>query len=248
MRPVIPRTRPGDILKGTRNLRGYLQTVVTLSHLRDLDYMLKCGVRPRNKKSRNVPGKGYRPSKDERFLVVVNAWDRFGVYSLNSDVILLFSNPLTRPSRLALTRMDPTIFSKWFIRTPEKITALNKWPDPAHYMWVSLHLNTSGIPHDTDTQFHCSEGFVGPFSMNPAKNTDQLPNRGYLRKVVRQWMVRGSTRTTFPSHSRLPVEGFGPILKDIESMKKEIRALCTNPKMAQLLRTTEKDPKVFSYL
>ena len=233
MRPLIPRARPGDILKGTRNLRGYLQAASTLNYLNEISH----GEMRREAKSRI-----FRPCKNERFLVTVNAWGMFGICSLDTDVVLLFANPpdpirtgKNYLSRLqGSARMDPTIFSKWFIRTTVKMTALQDWPNHAHYMWMGLHLNLTNVRHDSAPTWHYQKGPTGPFYMK-----NQIPTsypRDQLYRVLHQWVPRGATRPSAPTGRNTPSVGFGPRLEETLEMRREIEQLCSNPRIAQRLK------------
>ena len=226
MRPLIPRVRPGDILKGTRNLRNYLQVASTLTYLNDLSN----GARPSKKdKAKDI----YRPSKNERFLVTVNAWGVFGTYSLDTEVVLLFSNPLL-PHHTGSERMNPTIFSKWFIRTPYKRTALVEWPYYAYYMRVALHLNMGNARSDNAPNYHFHTGVAGPFTMRDVSYAHH--SRGSLNEFLRMWATRGATRATATHGRNCPSGGFGPRLEETADLHEQVRTLCSNPRIAERIK------------
>ncbi len=254
MRPLIPRVRPGDILKGTRNLRNYLSTASTLSYL----HQISTSARHNRARKRQI----YRPSKSEQFLVTVNVRGVFAVYAMSESVILFFangredatpkpfalSNGLTVPRKKInyrfgnpesdLIRMDPTIFSQWFIRTPGKITNVRHWPSYAHYMWMALHLNMVSIVSAEAPLFHIMEGPAGPFEM-AGHETPKMWTREALVGHFRRWVVRGVTRPNNPWHQQIAGGTFGPQLKDIAGMRRTIQELCTNPRTAKTFQEEE---------
>lgn len=249
MRPLIPRVRVGDVLKGTRNLRYYLQTASTLKYLQEVKHGHSMG---------RLRSQIYRPSKNDKFLVTVNAWDLFGVHSLDTELVLLFGNPAIRtknstrslgspsyiqPKVLGL-RMDTTIFSQWFIRTHAKMIDLRDWKDSAYYMRSALHLNLANIRHDSVPSYHFQHGQSGVFD-------GHMNGEGWQRDVLlsmsREWAARGATRVGAPTGKNTPGGGFGPRLEEIDEMKREIFQLCTNPRIAQRLKAEENDIyKVYS--
>ena len=70
MRPVIPKVRVGDILLGTKNLRNWLQTASLLNYVNQLG---------NQHYANSTKGSLYLPSKKDRFVVAVNAWETFAV-------------------------------------------------------------------------------------------------------------------------------------------------------------------------
>ena len=245
MRPLIPRVRVGDVLKGTRNLRYYLQTASTVKYLQEI----KHGAGRARARRQNI----YRPSKNDRFLVTVNAWGLFGVYSLDTELVLLFGNPTIRPKnstrsplgrpspiqpKMPAMRMDPTIFSQWFIRTRTKMIALQDWKDSAYYMRSALHLNLSNIRNDNIPSYYFNHDYSGVFD-------GHMNGEGWQRDVLlamsKEWSTRGATREGASYGKNAPSGGFGPRLEEIEGMKREIFQLCTNPRIAQRLKAEEND-------
>lgn len=237
MRPVIPRVHVGDILRGTRNLRNYIQTASALRYLRDIQH----GRRREEKARKHIR----RPCKNDKFLVTVNAWDMFGVYSLDTEVTLLFGNrpKLQQPvdieqKRPALTSskmyMNPTIFSQWFIRTPARMIDLRNWEHAAFYMWTSLHLNLSSIRTGDAVPrfFYCDEG---PDIFEPNPSTHVWEGR-HLVGSIEKWIPRGITRPRAANrggYKCMPLGSFGPQLEEIQPMKREINArLSSNPRVA----------------
>jgi len=241
VRPLIPRVRVGDVLKGTRNLRYYLQTASTLRYLQEAKH---------GHSMKHLSRQIYRPSKNDKFLVTVNAWGLFGVCSLDTEVILLFGNPTTRPknstrslgrpshiqTKMPEMRMNPTIFPQWFIRTHVKMIDLRDWKDPAYYMRSVLHFNLTNIRQDSVPSYYFQHGQSGVFDSH-------MNGEGWQRDVLlsmsREWATRGVTRVGAPTGKNTPGNGFGPQLEEIEGMKREIFQLCTNPRIAQRLKAEE---------
>lgn len=235
MRPVIPRVRVGDILKGTRNLRHYLQTASTLNYINDLAQ----GMLVRRKKEDHHV---YTPSKDEGFLVVTNAWGTFCAVSTSTNAGLLFRNPVVdhhiRPlsmrGRPDVLYMDPTIFSQWFICTGEKQPDVRKWAEHAFYIWAAIQLNLTNTMDLGALAVHVMSGAEGPFHLT--KNGKGV-KRDHVTSLVQAWAVRGNTRLSAPDRGRLPNGGYGPRLAEIEEMKSTIKDLCRNPRVAQRLKS-----------
>ncbi len=239
MRPLIPRVRVGDILKGTRNLRNYLQVASTLNYVTRLNEK----ATSRKKIKEGI----FRPTKEERFLVTVNSWGMFGVCSLDSDVVLLFSNPEqpSSPSNQSKAyplisgskRMDPTIFSKWFIRTTTRKINLREWSDYAYHMRSTLHLNLCSVGRDNGPTFHAQPGASGPFDMS--KLIYGMKTRNQSISLLQHWVTRGITRpSAYKSQGsrRRSSAGFGPLLEETAQMRQEIESLCSNPRIAQRLK------------
>jgi len=134
--------------------------------------------------------------------------------------------------------MDPTIFSQWFIRTPAKMTDLQVWKDHAFYMWVSLHLNLSSIRHDNAPSFYYQNGYQGIFDSHSNGHGWKREN---LLRLFDRWLACGVTRPTAVSGKNLPSSGFGPRLEDIRGMRRDIEQLCSNPRIAQRLKTEESE-------
>jgi hypothetical protein len=239
VRPVIPRVRVGDILSGTRNLRHYLQTAVTLNYLEDIHQ----GAMGRRKDKQHV----YNPAKDEKFLVVANAWGSFCAVSTVANVGLFFRNPTDGPIRIPMGKkqllprstalyMAPAIFSQWFIRTEEKQPDVRKWPDYAFHIWASAQMNLCNIVADGALTLHLQGGPQGPFSL--VLNGKGV-KRDNIHHYIREWSVRGHTRLSYPDRGRLPNGGYGPRLEDLSGMKERIRELCRNPRVVQRLKSED---------
>ncbi len=236
LRPLIPRVRVGDVLKGTRNLRNYLQTAATLAYVMPLSRSYSGSPRSRSEGSAWLDKlRNYRPSKNDEFLVTVNAWSIFGVCDTNSKVVLLFRNsmvPTLKPGGYTHRRpcMDPTIFSKWFIRTPKKRVDISIWPREPYYMWASLHLNLSHIRGDTRLQFHFPDGPEDLFIPEP---NSKRWKRNQLVALFHKWRPRGITR---PFSERAFDASQGPRLEEITPMRAQIAEICSNPRISQSVK------------
>lgn len=232
MRPVISRVRVGDVLKGTRNLRNWLQTAATLNYL---NYILHC-YGPNDKAKECI----YTPSKNDEFLVTVNAWGIFGVYNVNKNVVLVFVNPnkalLNESSLNKHIRMDSTIFSKWFIRTNLKYPDLTTWQQYPYYMWATLHLNMGSKDHAWKRpQLSILDGPEGPFKMYRRKLGDW--DKPALKELIKLNISRGITR---PKTVRaLGRTAQGPKLEQVSEMREDIRVLCSNPRLRRKIKATK---------
>jgi hypothetical protein len=231
LRPLIPRVRIGDILLGTRNLRRYLQTAATLSYVKEVGAGVSAG------RARAVL---YRPSKEDQFLVTVNAWEVFGAHGLNCPVTLLFANPTTGgPAGRSVagnsSRMNPTLFSKWFIRTPRRMVDLADWPAWACYMKMSLHLNLGNSRDPNAPAFNYGSGCRSPFTTQRGKPPW---TKNQLIAALEEWAPRGITRLA-PARGggkTMHRGGCGPLFDEIPAMQDEIRERCSNPRIARHLK------------
>ncbi len=240
MRPLIPRVRVGDILKGTRNLRNYLQTAATLAYVIPLSKNYVGSLRQEECDSIREKLRNYRPSKDDEFLVTVNAWNMLGAYDVSSGVVLLFCNTTRTPSRQPSAhssayayfkpRMDPTIFSRWFIRTHKKRVSIATWPKEPYYMWAALHLNLSHIRKDTHPSFHFPDQPEDLFIPEP---NSKRWKRSQLIALLYKWRTRGITRSF--SQGKCD-QSSGPRLEEIETMRELIGEICANPRVAQRVK------------
>jgi len=149
----------------------------------------------------------------------------------------LGKNVLGRNNRPRVRRMDPTIFSRWFIRTHRKRVDLTAWPDFAYYMWIALHLNLSNIHPESAVSFHCPNGPKAPF--NIGTTTRFSTERRHLRRMIKDWAPRGCTREGAPQGGIFSNTGYGPQLEDIAGMRREIESLCSNPRLAQRLKSED---------
>ena len=225
----------GDILQGTRNLRRYLQTCSALCFLNTYPHDTSKTQLQKAKKEM------YKPSKNERFLVAANSARSFGVQSLDSDVLLLFVNsiktpaPYSHPILPPLDTMSPTIFSKWFVKTPQKITDTRKWPDYAFFMWMSLHLNMHTIPRDSAPKVRVPDGPQGPFGYY--KQYMGKWDRPELIDVFQRWVATGITRKGDLQPGNLGFGNMGPLLEETQVMREEIKRMCANPRILQLVKS-----------
>lgn len=253
MRPLIPRVRTGDVLKGTRNLRNYLQTAATLNYIHAYQHALALHSGPVRGRALTYAGSSCQPTKEDRWLVVVNAEGVFGTYCLDYEAVLLFVNPISnrdtrkpgktgRKSRnLAKPpspdRMNPTIFSQWFIRTPKRMTNLRYWPNLAYFMWALLQLNLGSIRGYPNIG-RIPDGSIGLFS---AAQMELDWQQDKIMSKARVWIPRGVTRPNADWQRRLPEQGSGPCLEEIPRMQAQIQAAASNPRFIQHLKSKNKD-------
>lgn len=229
MRPLIGKVKVGDILKGTRNLRNYLRTVSLLQHLE----AIRAGL-GRN----NVP-KLYTPSKEDNFVVGMNAWGGFGVWCAREDLVILWFNPISviLKKKQSELRMSPSLFAHWFIRTQDRNPDLKEWPIYAYNLRSYLHLN--GIENNLQSQFvnDKSSNRYNPFlgRYNPFRVHQELTNIGdryHIKKYTLHVIKRGKTRLNIGGNTILSLEtqGNGPRIRDIKKMKFRIREYLSEPR------------------
>jgi hypothetical protein len=241
VRPVVPKIRVGDVLLGTKNLRSWLQTASLLNYVRQVADRYGEG-----------PGKAklYLPSKKDRFVVAVNAWETFAVWGLDQKVMLLFCNPKTpkshstremavhplqlRPGRNEPT-MNPSLFAQWFIRTRGKYPDLLSWPEYAYYVWGSLQMNAI-----SSSQARLSLGFNGDHSFPMLATIPHDCGRAVIRERIELAIYDGLTRPK-ARRVRIVVSGYsyGPQVSDLPRMQEEIRKITSNPRIVKKLKLDE---------
>ena len=215
MRPIVPKIRVGDVLLGTKNLRNWLQTASLLGYVRGL-----AGQPP-------YQSDLYIPAKSDRFVVAVNAWETFGVWGLDQDVVILFCNPSHKQPDYE-SAMTPALFAQWFIHTRGRHPDLLSWPDHAYHLWGSLQMNAISAPAKR-LGYAIREAREHAFSYQQ--------HNGAPREVVKE-RILGTIRhgLTRQRAKRVRVAGdrrIGPTLVDIQMMRKEICGFSINPRVVK---------------
>lgn len=249
MRPVIPKVRVGDILLGTKNLRNWLQTASLVNYLSTLA-------------SHRNPKKGslHVPTKKDRYVVAVNAWDTFAVWGIERDVVILFCNPVEvsaleggipypsprgRRKGPAEAVMSPGLFAQWFIRTRGKRPdLLNTWPDYAYYLWASLQMNAISSPRNS-INYLLPPPTESPFTAHLHNEHGKGLIRERVEQAIRDGLPRHKQRRRSPSGGR----AHGPSLQDIPRWKEKIRGIAANPRVIKKLRenvTLEVPQEIFN--
>jgi hypothetical protein len=193
----------------------------------------------------------YIPRKEDQFITAVNTDGRFAVWSPNGSVVLLFVNPtipphevakhlkgpspvpvggfLTLPprKRIGVPRMNATIFSKWFVRTPLRNLDAGTWPRYAAGLRLCFHHNLIDWGKGGGTCLHYSTvtAWNSPFVLGAVnkgwcpKDLDEQEGhlqhcavRGALRPQAFKGKLLGSMR----------LEGTGPTLELLPGIRKEI--------------------------
>jgi len=229
MKPVVQKVRVGDVLLGTKNLRSYLRTCSMLRYFRVLDR--KYGPKGDPKSLL------YTPSKQDRFVVTVNNYGRFAVWSPNKNVVLLF---VDRDEKYSLGEnqqvMNADIFAQWFVRTQGRSPVVRDWPAHAHYLWASIHMNAWRNP---ETQLRCNSGHVehtedGPFEFADGLGVNDI-DRHTITHAVREAVTRGVFRNLPNSKKQTPQlfsgGGFGPRLQDLPGMRANLESMMRNPRL-----------------
>ena len=235
MHPVIPKVRVGDILLGTKNLRNWLHTASLLSYVNQL-----ADPHCRNPKKSSL----YLPTKKDRFVVAVNAWETFAVWGLGRDTVVLFCNPVTPPSgRSPQPRghsdrdqsepaMSPALFAQWFIRTQGKRPdLLNTWPNHAYYLWASLQMNGISNPNHR-LSYTLAPGIEAPFTTHLHNDSSKGPIREHVEQDIRYGLPRHKQRR----RSVIGYRAYGPSLRDISRWRENIREVTSNPRVMKKLK------------
>ena len=233
MRPLVAKVKVGDVLYGTRNLRSYLRTASLLQRVE----AVANGVTESRLK------KVYAPSKDDEFVVAVNAWGNFGVWCARENLMLLWINPeKTRVAQgLEALRMTPAHFAYWFVRTKGRKPDLREWPPYAYNLWVYLQLNAiasnggqSGLQlpgHDKYQAFNGHAVFQGAGARVDVQN--------YGRAAIKRGLTRpklgGMTSVTSG-------RGCGPSTWEVKEMEKSLREYLSNPRVRR--KVTESGVKL----
>lgn len=253
MKPIIPKVHVGDILLGTKNLRNWLQTASIFRYLT----VLKNGI-PWDAgivKNYNI----YTPSKDDKFVVAVNIGNSFLVWQIGQNITILFVNgkskTMTKPNILAppepefkileqtqhvnkkfsaKMKMDPSIFSKWFIRTEGKRPdLLNSWPDYAYQFWGSLQMN--GVSNrENPIRVRVTNLIDFPFTTHLDNTQPKTFIREQVKDTIKKGIIRGSNDKNTYVNGRGP---YGPSLDDIHRLRRQIHEIMNNSRVAKKLET-----------
>lgn len=250
MRPLIPKVRIGSVLYGTKNLRNWLRKASLLNCLE----LMHAGHKVEMAKKAI-----FSPQKDDEYIVAVNAWDRFCVWSPRSNIVLTFLNRdragnQSRKSskRLAVALshlqehggappdqvMDPSIFPSWFINTDKRNIDLKQWPGYAYHLWASLHMNIVSS-HAGDIRLVPSfprRPFSAPFQYHEVNEWEKHDVQAKLVEGLR----RGITRRKHgpPGGMCVLPNPRGMILGDLEVMDQKIQRLVDNPRFRQTTGVT----------
>ncbi len=245
MRPLIPKVQVGSILYGTKNLRNWLRKS---SLLTCLEHMHQGYQAAQAKKFI------FTPQKDDEYIVAVNAWGRFAVWSPKSKVVLVFINRDSReqgrprkelPPALAVfdktidkatgnpdTRMDPSIFPSWFINTNKRHIDLRGWPGYAYHLWASLHMNAissnSGQIRLVPNFSHGTSSF-GAFQYHESNEWEKYDTQVKLVECLKRGVTRrkygvGGGRAGGITHK------MGILLSDLDALDKKIKKIVDNPR------------------
>lgn len=232
MHPVIPRVKVGDILKGTRNLRNWLQAA-------DLYRCIRRGGLRRGQTSL------YIPSKDDDFIVAANSWESFAAWSPNRDIMLFFCNPRDKGGQpQGEIRLNPTNFATWFVHTSGRHPDLKSWPDYAYYMWAVTHMNLCGNPEFSWNIFFSTHyKFPFDYHYNYGEGSREGLGRGEIAFCLGHTITRGYTREKGMRDRKLPASGFGPLLTEIDTMRQDTARRAKRPGAENLFSKELKVPK-----
>ncbi len=241
MRPLIPRVQVGSILYGTKNLRNWLRKASLLTCLEDI----RRGLKPDRAKKLI-----FAPQKNDEYIVAVNAWGRFAVWSPRRDIVLLFINPEpdSRATRRNASvedpdkRMDPSIFPSWFINTNGRRVDLRQWPNYAYHLWASLHMNAiSGLTSKARLipNFDADSSTLAPFQYHEQNSQwDRYDTQLRLLEGLKRGMTRRkwAGRRGQPSVSNLGRRGI--TLSDLDRLDERIRQLASDPRFCKKIGVT----------
>ncbi len=222
MRPLVAKVKVGDVLHSTRNLRNYLRTSSLLQRVE--------GVR--QGKDRTRLKALHTPSKDDEFVVAVNAWGVFGVWCKRDSLVIIWSDPRKESDGSVSTHasrgMTPDRFAHWFVRTKYRQPDLREWPRYAYNMWAFLQLNALASTPDYQGGWRLDR--YHPFNFHT-----WLANMGDHQNVqnhVRTAIKKGFTRSKLGGKTNISPGGggSGPKITDMESMQESLRKLLSNPR------------------
>lgn len=217
MQPVVPKIRVGDVLRGTKNLRNWLQAKSLLA--------LALLVQARHY-DREPENQLFTPRKDSKYIVLVNAWETFIAGDFANNACIIFCNGKVPGQVEPEMRMSPGKFATWFIRTKERCPDLKAWPDWAYRHWLSLQMNLCGSKHQRHPVM-IQPGPSGPFLM--AQDFVAGPHfRADKKEILQTEIPRGITRV---KTRRPPVNNglaHGPRLEDFAEDQEAIRKVTTN--------------------
>jgi hypothetical protein len=84
VQPVVPKIRVGDVLRGTRNLRSWIHASMWKTYIDASDRGVLYLPTPRSIV--------FNLSKEDDFIVAVNAWNKFAVWHRKQKLLILFLN------------------------------------------------------------------------------------------------------------------------------------------------------------
>ena len=272
MLPVVPKVRVGDVLYATRNLRNWLQTaslMYSVKHVHDGGSLRgsKSVIYAPKRKDRYVvcvnAGLVFAVFVPERELTLffVNTVDsRAGKEALKKQLGFVpsvhYAQPgASRPApganyqkkkkskRDTGTRMSPSLFSTWFVRSDERIPDLRQWPDQSYAAWVSLQMNAISvngeyglavsIPRQYDSLFYRNMGGLGNFGSGK-RSKDRSTVRTCLQYAIKVGMTREDHQTGHFS-TMMMGRSFGPCMEDIDKFRKDIQKWVKNPRIRKNL-------------
>lgn len=233
MKPVVPKVRVGEVLRGTRNLRNYLRLC---SLFRYLEKIPEAPKKVRERLAKEI----YSPRRDDNFLVTANNLGRFCVWDERTGIVVYFQNPVLIGGAVQDPILDKRLFANWFSRTERMVPDLNKWQGVPLYLWASLHMNALGniqkalpIPYHHPLFVPVPGGHVQanlPFLLAQSLPTVQ---RTQIKQAVKEAIATGGFRGRSPNGKSIPIMGghrIGPDIEHIPGLREAVVKLARNPR------------------
>jgi len=155
------------------------------------------------------------------------------------------------PGRASSTRMSPTIFSTWFVRSDERMPDVRMWPDQAYATWVALQMNAISVngdyrlsvnlPRSHDYLFQPNTGGLGNFGSGKRSK-----DRGTVKTCLQYAIKVGMTRLHHQSGGFSSMMGrpFGPTMEDLEQFHRNIKGWMKNPRIRKSLESELKAAEI----
>lgn len=246
MKPVVPKIRVGDVLLGTKNLRSYLRMCSLIRCLRGLEE----GSGQTGEEAKSLL---YTPGKGDEFVVVANNYDRFCVWGINKDVLLVFVNNTINPTGMCTPRMNGRIFAQWFIHTNDRLPDMSSWPLYAHFTWATMQMNAWLNPECVLRVRYCpaqdermaDSPFLGARKMmNLGTTQDTIANavavslsRGIFRREPSRGIAKPAVtpskriNTFAPTTNIYNGHAIGPEISDLGILRETLQDLVQKPRI-----------------
>lgn len=225
MNPLLPGIRVGDVLHGTRIFRRWWRAAVEGHAHRNVD---------EERRPKFLTQFALR--RDDEFVVIVNAGAIFSVCNFRTTVMLPFINPTDK--NVDYQRINPALFSTWFVRTNKRCIDRKLWPSKACLAWYYAQLAGPGTCPESIFLLNLYSGRSGsPLHWRPSQvfifAERNLRSEEY--NVLTRECLQGTVRTGL---SRLPTQknnsvtggggphfGSGPIVGEISFLEAQVAEL-----------------------
>ena len=239
MAPVIPKVRPGDVLKSTRHLRRWLRAHSLRRYFQNKRMRFNDRILAKNI---------YIPSKEDRLVVAVNNANTFVVWGANTNqpFLLFFVNNPGSP--VDPVYLAPSNFATWFLRTTEKMADLVEWPQYAYVSWAQLHIGSELHPkfRRNSTPWMFQDPFGLPEML--LRESPHRQDRMQVKQRAAEFIRLGLCRPAFMNCHPYWRVGYGPRLEDIELWEEYIQQQTRNKRTMEQMKAEMNDAELWTKL